>query len=288
MTAVFEREIKAYFTTMTGYVFAAFLLVFAGIYTMALNLQGGYPNFEYVLANMSVFFIIAIPILTMRTMAEERRQKTDQLLYSLPISMSGVVIGKYLAMLIVIAVPVLIMCLYPLVLSLYGPVNLASAYASLLAFFLMTATLSAIGMFVSSLMENQAAAAGLCFGVMLLLYFMYDLASFVSQAAGSSLVALIVLALLLALVIRLLTKNTVIAVVWALLASVGLFIGYALAPGAFEGLFPMIMEKISIFERFYTFLDGVFDVTSFVYYISVSGLFLFFNVQLLEKRRWGE
>lgn len=288
MTAVFERELKSYYNTMTGYVFAAFLLLFAGIYTMVLNLRNGYPTFEYVLANMTIFFIIAIPILTMRTMAEERRQRTDQLLYSLPMSMSGVVIGKYLAMLVVIAVPVAIMCLYPLVLSMYGNVNLLSSYASLLAFFLLTAALAAIGMFVSSLMENQAAAAGLCFGVMLLLYFMYDLASFVSTAALSSLIALVILALLLAVVIRLLTKNTVVSVAWAVLSAGGLLIGYLVAPTAFEGLFPLMMEKISLFERLYTFLNGVFDVTSFVYYISVTGLFLYFTVQVLEKRRWGE
>lgn len=288
MSAVFEREIKAYYTTMTGYVFAAFLLLFAGIYTMALNLTGGYPNFEYVLGSMSVFFIIAIPILTMRTMAEERRQRTDQLLYSLPISMTGVVLGRYLAMLIVIAVPVAIMGLYPLILSMYGTVNLLSAYASLPAFFLLTAALASIGMFVSSLMENQAAAAGLCFGVMLLLYFMYDLSSFVSTSATSSAISLVALALLLAIVIRLLTKNTLVTMLWAVVSVAGLLTGYILAPGAFEGLFPRIMEKISLFERLYTFLDGVFDLTSFIYYLSIAGLFVFFSVQILERRRWGE
>lgn len=83
---------------MTGYLFIAFVLLFAGIYTMMYNLSGAYANFEYVLDAISFLYLIAVPVLTMRAVAEEKRQKTDQLLYSLPIRLSGVVLGKYLAM----------------------------------------------------------------------------------------------------------------------------------------------------------------------------------------------
>lgn len=87
MTAIYQRELRSYFHGMTGYVFIAFLLLFSGIYTMFYNLSSGYPNFEYVLQAMTIIFLIAIPILTMRVIAEERRQKTDQLLYTLPVGM---------------------------------------------------------------------------------------------------------------------------------------------------------------------------------------------------------
>ena len=100
MTAVLRHELSSYFTNVTGYVFGAFLLLFAGIYTMVINLQSASPYFEYVLMNMDFIFLIIVPILTMRVIAEERRQKTDQLLYSLPLTMTQVALGKYLAMLV--------------------------------------------------------------------------------------------------------------------------------------------------------------------------------------------
>lgn len=236
MSAIYRREIRAYFTGMTAYVFIAFLLLFAGIYTMAYNLTGAYPNFEYVLQSMSIIFLIAIPILTMRVIAEERRQKTDQLLYALPIGMTRVVLGKYLAMITVVAIPCVIMGFYPLILRSFGNVPLGTAYGALLAFFLLSCTLSAVGMLISSLTDNQAVAAGLCFVVMLLLYFMNSLASFLSDS---------------------------------------------------DSLLCTVMESLSVFERFYTFVNGVFDLTAVLYFGSIIGVCLFITVQMMEKRRWN-
>ena len=130
MRAVFRHEVSSYFTNVTGYVFGAFLLLFAGIYTMAYNLRSGYTNFEYVLGSMSFVFLVIVPILTMKVIAEEKRQKTDQLLYSLPLSMTRVVLGKYLALLVVFAVPMVIVCLYPIVLGAFGSVYLPAAYSA--------------------------------------------------------------------------------------------------------------------------------------------------------------
>ena len=122
MKAVFRHELSSYFTGVTGYVFGAFVLLFTGIYTMVYNLQSASVNFEYVLGSMSFVFLIIVPIATMRILAEERRQKTDQLLYSLPITMTQVVLGKFAALLVVFAAPLTIICLYPLVLSAFGNV----------------------------------------------------------------------------------------------------------------------------------------------------------------------
>lgn len=170
MIAVYKKELRTSFTGMAAYVFIAFVLVFAGIYTMLYNLSNGYPNFEYVLQSMSIIFLIAIPILTMRSIAEERRQHTDQLLYALPLGMTRIVLGKYLAILTVVAVPCVIMGFYPLLLSQYGQVSFATAFGALIGFFLLSAALAAIGLLISALTENQAVAAGLCFVVMMLLY----------------------------------------------------------------------------------------------------------------------
>ncbi|MBQ8599534.1 MAG: ABC transporter permease subunit, partial [Oscillospiraceae bacterium] len=171
MNAVFRHEVSSHFTNLTAYVFGAFLLLFAGIYTMVLNLSNLVTNFEYVLGNMSFVFLVIVPILTMRVLAEERRQKTDQLLYSLPISMTEVVLGKYFALLVMLLIPLGIISLYPIVLSAFGSIYFPASYGSIVGFFLLGAALIAIGLFISSISESQAVAAGLCFVVMLLNYY---------------------------------------------------------------------------------------------------------------------
>jgi len=286
--AIFERELKSYFTSITGWLFSAFLLIFAGIYTMAYNLSGNYANFEYVLSSISFIYLIAVPILSMRVLADEKRQKTDQLLYSLPIRLSDIVIGKYLAMLVVLLVPLAVMALCPLILSQFGSVYLPTAYGTLLAFFLLGAALLSIGLFISSVTENQVMSAVICLVVMLLLYFMSGLASFVSSTSFASLIALCILALILCVVLYLLTKNHIVSlgVLAALVA--GLLIYYNVSPSAFSGLFPNIMKALSLFDRFETFVNGVFDLSAIVYYLSITGVFLFFSTQALEKRRWSE
>lgn len=207
MTAVLRHELSSYFTNVTGYVFGAFLLLFAGIYTMVINLQSASPYFEYVLMNMDFIFLIIVPILTMRVIAEERRQKTDQLLYSLPLTMTQVALGKYLAMLVIFLIPVAVIGVYPLVLTAFGAVYLPAAYGALTGFFFLGASLIAIGMFISSLTESQAVAAGLCFVVMLLNYFISSLASYVPSTAFASFLCVAVCILVLGLIFRLLTRS---------------------------------------------------------------------------------
>ena len=287
MTAIYRRELGSYFHGMTAYVFIAFLLVFSGIYTMNYNLNAGYPNFEYILQAMSIIFLIAIPVLTMRVVAEERRQKTDQLLYALPLGMTRVVLGKYLAMLTVVAIPCAIMGLYPLLLSTFGSVFLPTAYGTLVGFFLLSATLAAIGLFISSLTENQAVAAGLCFGVMLLLFFMADLSDLVPDSTGASLAALLVTVLAAAGLVRLFTRSTPAALVVAIAGEAGLFVAYLTASDAFAGLFGKLADGLSVFERFYVFANGVFDLTAVLYFLSVIAVALFLAVQSMEKRRWS-
>ena len=287
MIAVYKKELRPSFTGMAAYVFIAFVLVFAGIYTMLYNLSNGYPNFEYVLQSMSIIFLIAIPILTMRSIAEERRQHTDQLLYALPLGMTRIVLGKYLAILTVVAVPCVIMGFYPLLLSQYGQVSFATAFGALIGFFLLSAALAAIGLLISALTENQAVAAGLCFVVMMLLYFMNNLTSFVSDTAAASLAALMIVVLVIAALVLLFTKSTPLAGLVAVIGCGGLLGCFAVASDRFEGLFDKMMESLSVFERFYTFIDGVFDLTGVLYFLSIIAVALFLTVQTMEKRRWS-
>lgn len=287
MKAVFRHELSSYFCNVSGYVFGGFLLLFAGIYCMVYNIQSALVNFEYVLGGMSFVFLVIVPILTMRVLAEERRQKTDQLLYSLPLTMTKVVLGKYAAMLVIFLVPLAIVSLYPLILTSFGAVNLRASYSAIIGFFFLGAALIAIGMYISSVTESQAVAAGLCFVVMLVNYFIADLASFASTSSFASLAALMIIGLIASGVVYLMTKNAFATLMAAAALEGGLMVVYLFDSDAFTGLFPEIMEKLSLFERFYALIEGVFDLTSIVYYISVIGVFLFLSVQSMEKRRWS-
>ena len=287
MTAVFRHELSSYFKSVSGYVFGAFLLLFAGIYTTDINLNAGLTNFEYVLDYMCIIFLIIVPILTMRVVAEER-QRTDQLLYSLPLTMTEVVLGKYGALLVVFLAPMAVIGVYPLILSAFGNVYLPAAYSAWLGFFLLGAALLAIGMFISSLTESQAVAAGLCFVVMLVNYFITSLAGFISTTAFASFAAFTVVILALAGIVWFMTRSGLASGVLALVLEAVLLFFYAGDTSAFEGLFPEVMENLSLFDQFYQFVNGVFDLRAVVYLLSVSGLFLFLTVQSLEKRRWSE
>ncbi|HIR20163.1 MAG TPA: ABC transporter permease [Candidatus Pelethomonas intestinigallinarum] len=288
MTAVFRHELSSYFKSVSGYVFGAFLLLFAGIYTTDINLNAGLTNFEYVLDYMCIIFLIIVPILTMRVVAEERRQRTDQLLYSLPLTMTEVVLGKYGALLVVFLAPMAVIGVYPLILSAFGNVYLPAAYSAWLGFFLLGAALLAIGMFISSLTESQAVAAGLCFLVMLVNYFITSLAGFISTTAFASFASFTVVILALAGIVWFMTRSGLASGVLALVLEAVLLFFYAGDTSAFEGFFPEVMENLSLFDQFYQFVNGVFDLRAVVYLLSVSGLFLFLTVQSLEKRRWSE
>lgn len=287
MIAVWKHELRLYFHSLTAYVFGAFLLVIVGIGAMLYNLQAAVSNFEYVLGFGSIIYAVIVPLLTMRTIAEERRQKTDQLLYSLPLSTTRVVLGKYLALLAVFLVPLAIIACYPLIFAQYGEVYLPTSYGTLLAFFLMGAALIAVGIFLSSLTDNQGFAAGLCVAVILLNYFSVSLSEYVSSTAIGSAATLFVLAAALGGAVYCLTRSETLSYAIALtlmaLVTVLCFVDQSM----FEGLVPRIMTKLSLFAQLEVFVNGVFDMTSIVYYLSVAALFLFLSVQSLEKRRYN-
>lgn len=287
MKAVFKHELSNYFHSLTAYIFGAFLLAFVGIGAMIYNIQQAVANFEYVLSFVSLVFVVLIPVLTMRVIAEERKQKTDQLLYSLPISTTQIIVGKYLALLVVFLVPLCMIGIYPMIFAQYGDVYLLTSYGSIAAFFIMGAALIAIGTFISSLTENQGFAAGIAIPVILLNYYSVSLAEHVSATAFGSAAALCVLCCLLGVIIRFMTKNENLAYAAAFVLILAVGIMYLTDSTVFEGLLPKIMTQMSLFERFYRFVNGVFDWTAIVYYLTVIVFFLFLSVQSLEKRRYN-
>ena len=250
MIAVLKHELSGYFHSLTAYIFSAFLLVFVGTGALIYNIQSAVANFEYVLGYVCLGFVVIIPILTMRVIAEERKQKTDQLLYSLPIQTSQIVMGKYFALLVVYLVPLCIVALYPLIFAQFGEVYLPTAYGSLFAFFVMGAAMIAVGIFISSLTENQGFAAGITIPIVLLNYYSVTLAEYVSTTASGSVVAILVIAVLLGLIVCHLTKNRNFAYGISILIILAVVITYFVDSSKFEGLLPDIMTKLSLFERF--------------------------------------
>ena len=287
MIAILKHELRLYFHSLTAYVFGAFLLLIVGIGSMLYNLQAAVSNFEYVLSFSSMVFAIIVPILTMRVIAEERKQKTDQLLYSLPLSTTKIIVGKYLALLVLYLIPLAIISTYPLIFSKFGEVYLLTSYGSLIAYFIMGAALIAIGVFISSLTENQGFAAGIGIAVILFNYFSVSLAEYVSATAIGSSVVLFILAGVLGWIIKHLTRNENLGYGVGLTLMAAVVALFWIDESKLEGLVPEIMKVLSLFDRFETFVNGVFDMTAIVYFVSVIIFFLFLSVQSLEKRRYN-
>ena len=287
MTAVLKHELRNYFHTLTAYVFGAFLLAFIGLGATLYNLQAAVSNFEFVLSFGSLVFVVIVPILTMRVIAEEKKQRTDQLLYSLPITTTEVVLGKYLALLVVYLIPLAVVSVYPLIFARYGDVYLLTSYGSIFAFFVLGAALIALGVFISSLTDNQGFAAGIGIAVILLNYYSASLSEYVSSTQAGALIAAFALVIVLGVVIRHLTKNEHLAYGFYFLAGGAVLILYLADSEAFSGLLPSVMKTLSLFERFYVFVNGVFDLTAIVYFVTFAAFFLFLSVQSLEKRRYN-
>ena len=286
MKAIFKRELKSYFTGFTGYIFAAFLLLFEGIFLVIINLLNKYAAFEFSLENVLVILLLIVPIISMRSLAEEKRSKTDQLLFSLPIKTSSIVLGKYFALLCVLLIPTLVIGVYPIILSFFGNVNLLNAYACLFAFYLLAAALIGVCMFMSSLTESQIVAAVLGFGSLMIFYLAPTLASIIPASATVSFITTLVIIAAFALVVYNMTKSApVSAIIGGAIAIIALIL-FLVKRNLFEGLIPTLIKKLAVFESYALFTYGVFDVTTVISYLCIAVLFVFLTVVSLEKKRW--
>ena len=288
MKALYKHEMSTFLTSPIGYIAVAVMVMFGGVFTSYVCLKGGSGRFEFVLGNMSFVYIIVIPVLTMRSFAEERRQKTDQLLYSLPLSSLEVVLAKYLAMLTVLLVPTVIIGLVPLILANYGTVNFVAAYASLGAFYLLGMALIAVGMFISSVTDNQIVAAIITLGLLLLNYFLSSLSRIlVSASATVSFIGFLVLAVLFGLVVFLLTKNWIAAASSAVAGVIAVVVTYLTNRNAYANLLMLAMDESSLFGRMFNFMYETFRLVDAVVFFGVAVVFTVMTVQSLEKRRWS-
>ena len=256
MLAIYRKEMRSYFINPIGYVYLGVFLVFSALLCCYTTLvKGNYSTGNYF-TYLIFSFMILIPILTMRLFAEERKLKTEQLLLTAPVSITGMVLGKYFAALTIYVGGVLLSCVNLIPLYVIGAAERAgSTYSSthigpvtgeiigsLFAVILLGAALIAIGTFISAMTENQLSAAIITIGViagMVLLNIFNQL----KDSDGQPLIR--------SYVIR------------------------------------SVISWISVMSRFVNFTNGIFDYAALLYYLSLGFVFLFLTVRVYEKRRWG-
>lgn len=235
MLAIYKKELKVYFTSVIACLFIAITLLIEGVFFVLYNLGQGTPYIIYAVSNAMLILVFTVPILTMRILADEQRQKTDQLIFTAPVSIGKVVVGKYLALCTIYIIPILVTCIYPLILKNFGTVPLKISYTEIFGMLLYGLAFIAIGVFISSITESQVIAA--------------------------------------------------------IVSIVILFAGYMMSniAGAISAEGNIITEFLAWFDLFapaQNFLNGIFDVTGLVYYLSIIVLFLFLTTQSIQKRKW--
>ena len=290
MAAIFKRELRSYFHGMMGYVLTAFLLADTGLYFLALNLGYGFTDFSYYTLYRTLFVLLLyFPVLTMRSLAEERRSRTDQLLLTSPVPVSGIVLGKFFAMCVVYALPCLADALMILLLQVLGGTTsaLAANLAGLLCYYLMGCAAIAIGEFLSGLTENPIIAAVMGFAALLLAYLMPSLRSMFNAGSAVALVVFTGLAGAASLAAGLRTRSFTLGCLTFAALCVALCALFLLKSAWLTEAFSAVLSALCLFTPFETFINGSFSIPVLVYYLSVTAVFLFFTVQGIERRRWN-
>ena len=279
MTAIFKREVRSSFHGMIGYVLTAFMLAATAIYFVALNLGYGLTDFGYYTLYRTTFVLLLyIPVLTMRSFAEERRTRTDQLLLTSPVSVWEIVLGKFFALCVIFALPCLADAVMILVLAALGATGTATLanLAALLCYYLMGCAAIAIGVFLSSLTENQIIAAVAGVAALLLAYMMPSLRSMFTAIAA-----------VLSVVAGLRTRSFTLGCLTFAGCCVVLTALFLLQSSWLTEAFSAVLSGLCLFTPFEEFVNNSFSIPTLVYYLTVTMLFLFFTAQGLEKRRWN-
>ena len=256
MFAIYRKEMRSYFINPIGYVYLGVFLVFSALLRCSTTLIAATYDTSPYFTHLIFTFVILIPILTMRLFAEERKLRTEQLLLTAPVTITGMVLGKYFAALTMYVGGILISCInfIPLyiigaaesmgedtALTHIGPVT-GEIVGSVLALILLGAALIAVGTLISALTENQLSAAVITIGV--------------------------IAAMVLLNVFNLLTDSD----------GQPIIASYAVR---------FVLDWVSVISRFSAFSQGIFDFSALLYYVSLAFIFLFLTVRVYEKRRWG-
>ncbi|AEE97387.1 ABC-2 transporter permease [Mahella australiensis] len=287
MIGVYKKELKAYFSTPTGYVFMGFFLLIAGFFFAISNLFPMVANYNGMLSNLTFIFLIVVPILTMRLMAEEMRQKTDVLLLTSPLSVNEMVLGKYFAAVTVFLITLLITCLYPLMMSFFGDIAVWEIIGGYVGFFLLGSTFIAVGLFISSLTDNQVIAAVVTFSVLLLLWVIDALQSVVPTDIISGVVFASALVAAVAIWLYSATRNIYVSLVTAIAGGAAIAGVYIVNKDLYTGFIGKVLAWFSVLNRYNEFSLGILSLSPIVYYITFSAVFVFLAIRNIEKKRWS-
>lgn len=249
MTAIFKREFKSYFATPVGYIVLAAFYFFLGLFFYMIYSNGS-PVVEAVVIQMASIAVFALPILTMRLMSEDRRQKVDQVLITSPVSLTGIVMGKFLAALSVFGMCFLPTIIFEILIAVEVKVNVLYYLYSLLGIMLLGGTLIAIGMFISCLTESPAISAILTLVINILVLYMAQFASMITVPEEGS---------------------GWFDWIWSKIV----------------GGFVLLLEKLSFVNNVQNFASNIFSVSDIIYFLSIIAVFLFLSVRSLDKRRWS-
>ena len=232
--------------------------------------------------------LISVPVLSMKSFAEDRKNKTDQLLLTSPVSLVEIVLGKYLAMVTVFAIPCVIYCIFPLIIKLQGTAHFLVDYSSILAFFLLGCVFIAIGMFLSSLTESPVIAAISTCAALFFFYLLDNLLQYFPSSAISNLVIWIIIFALIGLLIYHITKNQMIAGIVTGIGCIAGIVVYFVKKTLLESLFSALLGHLVLTDIFYNFSQNyIFDLGGLLTYLSLIILLVFLTVQTFEKRRWS-
>lgn len=287
MTAIFKREFRSYFTGMVGYAVAAVSLFFLGLYFTNRNLLYQSSDFAGVLYTTTLILLFLLPAVSMRSFAEERRARTDQLLLTSPVSVPAIVAGKFLAQLAVFCVPLTAAAVMPLILTAFGKVSLISAYVALLGYILLGGACLAVGTFISCLTENQIVAYLASFVVLLIAYLMNGIKT---MFTSGNILAFVVFALVLlaaSAAVGVVCKNILAGGAVLAVGAAALFALFILRPAWLLSAFDAVLTALALFAPYAEIIGGSFSLPVILYYLSVIGVFLFFTGQTLERRRWN-
>ena len=287
MTAIFKREFRSYFTGMVGYAVAAVSLFFLGLYFTNRNLLYQSSDFAGALYTTTLILLFLLPAVSMRSFAEERRARTDQLLLTSPVSIPAIVAGKFLAQLAVFCVPLTAAAVMPLILTAFGKVSLISAYAALLGYILLGGACLAVGTFISCLTENQIVAYLASFVVLLIAYLMNGIKT---MFTSGNILAFVVFALVLlaaSAAVGVVCKNILAGGAVLAVGAAALFALFILRPAWLLSAFDAVLTALALFAPYAEIIGGSFSLPVILYYLSVIGVFLFFTGQTLERRRWN-
>jgi ABC-2 type transport system permease protein len=287
MIAILKRELKSYFLTPIGYIYMGSFLLITGVFFTFSNLLTQSPQFAGFLGNVLFIYLFAIPLLTMRLFSEERRQRTDQLLLTSPVSVTAIVLGKFFAAFVLYVLTLVVTVFYTVVIAVFGDLAVWETVGSYIGFIFLGASYISVGVFVSAGTENQFTAALVSFFSLLVIWIIDPLINIVPSDVMAGLVFAALIVLLAGLFLYVNIRNLYLGIGAVLVGGLIITALYFWNQGVFNGLFQKTLSWFSLNQRYGNFSLGVLKLEALFYYTSFSGLFLFLTVRLIEKRRWN-